>query len=273
MNMRKQLLALCAVALVSSSESSAAEPLQPTGKWVVDYAADQCLLSRNYGTEDKPITLVFEKLPLTQLVSLYVVTRSKRQDFDSGKAHVMPKGDESDQQGFMAYNVGNGSVRMIAVSGDVGLVRNAAREGTISFDIVGETNASFAVPNLGAAFAALDDCALDLGRTWGIPIDQQRLVATPTRPIEKLGTIFDSDDYPAIAERNGESARIKDRVSVDATGKPTACALSRASGSRTLDEKTCAVLMHRPHYSPALDAQGRPIASMFVTQVAWLIAG
>jgi hypothetical protein len=33
------------------------------------------------------------------------------------------------------------------------------------------------------------------------------------------------------------------------------------------------VLMHRPHYSPALDAQGRPIASMFVTQVAWLIAG
>jgi TonB family protein len=269
----------CALALIASSLSCAAKgteppaPLQPTGKWVVDYAADQCILSRDYGTQARPLTLVFEKVPLTSSVGLNVIEGSRRADMNSGKGRIDPAGDDPKPANFLAYTVAKGDLRMISSGVDRSVVRNAARDGQIAIDLPGEVDEVFAVPNLAAAFAALDDCALDLGRSWGIPIEQQKLLASPPAPSEPLNKVFSPDDYPAVAQRADEMGRIKVRVAVDANGKPTSCTLSRASGSKSLDEATCRILMKRTQYVPARDAQGHPLASYFVTTVAWLLEG
>jgi len=270
---------LCAVALIGACFSDAADAdgpsaaLQPTGKWVVDYAADQCILSRNFGTDGHPLTLAFEKVPLTESVGVYVIRTSKRADMNSGKGRIDPPGDERKPANFLAYSVAKGDLRMIASGVDQSVVRDAARNTKMAINFPGEVDEVFAVPNLASAFAALDDCALDLGRSWGIPIDQQRLVATPAMPAQPLNKVFSPDDYPAAAQKADEMGRIKVRVAVDASGRATACTLSRPSGIKSLDEATCRVLMKRTQYQPARDAQGHPVASYFVTTVAWLLEG
>jgi TonB family protein len=270
---------LCALVLIGACLSCAAvgaDPpaaLQPTSKWVVDYAADQCILSRDYGSQTRPLTLVVEKVPLTNDVGLYVIRASGRGDMHSGKGRIDPAGDDPKQAKFLAYTVGKADLRMIGSGVDQSVIRNAARDGRIAVDLPGEVDEVFAVPNLAAAFAALDACALDLGRSWGIPIEQQQLVASPAKPAEPLDKVFSPDDYPAVAQKADEMGRIKVRVAVDPNGTPTSCTLSHPSGSKSLDETTCRILMKRTHYMPARDAQGRPLASFFVTTVAWLLEG
>jgi len=270
---------LCGIALIgaccSAGEIGAASPtpLQPAGKWIVDYAADQCTLSRNYGSEARPLMLVFEKVPLTHGVGLYVIRASKRADMNSGKGRIDPPGEEPKAASFLAYNVTTGDLRIIGSGVDQSVVRDAARNGQVTIDFPGEVNELFAVPNLAAAFAALDDCAMDLGRSWGIPIEQQRLVATPATPAQPLDKVFSASDYPAAAQRADEMGRIKVRIAVDTSGRATSCTLSRPSGSKSLDEATCRILMKRTQYKPALDAKGDPVASYFVTTVAWLLEG
>lgn len=273
--MRPVNLARLAVAsaAVLSGAAHAASLREPTGRWVVNYAADECLLSRNYGDEGHPLTLVVEKLPMTDYIGLYLIKRSARQDWNSGKATIITGSRDPTTSSFGAYDVGKSDLRMIGIRVDRGLIADAARNGKISVSIRGEADESFSVPNLDAAFRALDDCALDLGKSWGIPVERQRRIVKPATTVGGLDKIFSPEDYPEIAERNGETGRIKVRVSVDEQGRATSCTLTRSSGSKTLDEATCRILMKRARYAPALDAQGHAVASLYVTTILWLIEG
>ena len=54
----------CAALLSTAGTAAAAEPKQPTGKWIVNFADAQCVATRNYGSEADPIYLVL-KAPAT----------------------------------------------------------------------------------------------------------------------------------------------------------------------------------------------------------------
>ncbi|HEY0164627.1 MAG TPA: hypothetical protein VGB39_04555, partial [Sphingomicrobium sp.] len=48
------------LAAVAFGSIAAAEPRQPTARWVVSYDDAQCVATRNYGTGDKPLMLAFK---------------------------------------------------------------------------------------------------------------------------------------------------------------------------------------------------------------------
>lgn len=262
---------LIAAAILVAPAASASQPPvhSPTGKWVVDNAPDQCLLSREYGSADHPLTIVFEKLPMTDRVNFYLLKQNGREDWDNGNAEIIPTGHDLTPRQFRAYTIG--SVRKIDIQLNTDVIAEAARDGSLSIQIRGEANDSFAVPTLDAAFAALDNCALDLGRIWGVPADQQRLMAKPANPVESLRSLFSPDDYPRAAQLKGETGRTKVRLMIDETGAVTACALTRPSGSPTLDETACRLMLKRARFRPALDVHGKPISSVYVTSIEWLL--
>ena len=89
----------------------------------------------------------------------------------------------------------------------------------------------------------------------------------PPRQIK--GRIKDSD-WPHELSDEGIGGRVSVRYVVTVDGRATDCAIARSSGSRQLDLLTCRLIEERFHFTPSLDARGRPVESMIIQNHDWV---
>ena len=92
-----------------------------------------------------------------------------------------------------------------------------------------------------------------------------------TARLLNIGEVFTQDDYPAEAIRRGEQGRTIVSVSIDASGRPTQCAISQSSGSSSLDRASCARLVARGRFEIGRDASGRPAGRVAPIAVKWVL--
>ena len=59
------------------------------------------------------------------------------------------------------------------------------------------------------------------------------------------------------------------QVSVEPDGRVSSCAPVRGSGNAGLDAMTCRLVQERARFTPALNEQGRPVASQVYTTIVW----
>ena len=129
----------------------------------------------------------------------------------------------------------------------------------------GGSSAPISVPVQGAskAMAALNQCLDGKMREWGMDPRAYRALRSPPKSrvpgeIDWLG----DDDYPGEAQNAGQEGDAVVRLSVDAKGDVTACAVVASSGSKPIDEMTCRKALRKARYIPAVGADGRPTAAM-----------
>jgi TonB family protein len=79
------------------------------------------------------------------------------------------------------------------------------------------------------------------------------------------------DDYPPSALRIGAEGRVVAVLDIDRAGKVTSCAVQTSSGNAALDAATCAAMTTRGAFTPAKDANGKPVASSYVIPVSWAL--
>jgi hypothetical protein len=113
--------------------------------------------------------------------------------------------------------------------------------------------------NLGQPIGALQACADDLAKSWGL--DPAKLQTEQTPPIPEdggVGWLPQGIVGPGgFAKLAGASNQV--RLMVDAAGKPTACAVHWATLDRAINEQICDTLMVNAKFTPAKDASGQPI--------------
>jgi hypothetical protein len=163
MHLRRFSAALAALCLGSSP--SLAEPIQPTGKWTVTTAPNHCVLSRDYGTARKPLTLNIQKMPLRPDLELDIVTKSRGRPPAGGDAEVGGGTAKAHGTYLMAYDAVGGT-RRAAVGLDRDVIDAAAASDVLRIHAPGEVNGDFAVNDIKAAYEALDACAMELGKSW-----------------------------------------------------------------------------------------------------------
>jgi TonB family protein len=62
-------------------------------------------------------------------------------------------------------------------------------------------------------------------------------------------------------------------LSIDPEGRVVGCRVTHGSGHRLLDRDTCTLAVRRGRFTPAKDAQRRPVASGYVVRdVKWRIS-
>jgi len=97
------------------------------------------------------------------------------------------------------------------------------------------------------------------------------LLSTPSLA-EKLKPIFTYDDYPAEAVLNRWQGTVGTELTVGPDGSPTACRITKSSGYKVLDDKTCELLMTRAKFLPAKDKDGKPKEDIVqVPPVTWAL--
>jgi protein TonB len=88
-------------------------------------------------------------------------------------------------------------------------------------------------------------------------------------PTGNPGRWFSNDDYPAEARRRNEQGRVQVRVKIDPHGVPRACAIVTSSGSISLDNTTCDLVMRRSRFTPARGADGKAVWGSWSSAIRW----
>jgi TonB family protein len=90
-------------------------------------------------------------------------------------------------------------------------------------------------------------------------------------PVTNPGGWFSNDDYPPEALRARLSGPVAFRIDVDAAGAPTGCTVTTSSNAQLLDDATCALMLQRARFNPAVDAAGKPVASSWSNRIRWQV--
>ena len=86
---------------------------------------------------------------------------------------------------------------------------------------------------------------------------------------EWTGGKIKNGDYPKAVREAHISGTTETLVSVGANGRPTACRVTRTSGSRELDSTTCTLILQRFRFKPARNAAGQAIDSRVEYEQEW----
>jgi TonB family protein len=279
---RLAVLGLATAATLTFAAEVSGKAREPTGPWNVQTGSNECLLMRSYGTPTNPLYLALSQSPMEQGAQLTILYKRDRRSFGQGRAEV-------------SFNDGP---PIIAKYGTLLLVNNSAEIRTktlrsitlsdearqepepffrdassVSINVPKEIKATFALPDHASALKALRDCAANLGVEWGYPLNEQARMAKAARRENGLDDLFTPDDYPAAAQKRGEMGRVRIRIRVSPTGDPSDCTVLGSSGSADLDSTTCNIIRSRAKFEPAIDVDGKPVRSVYVSTINWLLIG
>ena len=115
--------------------------------------------------------------------------------------------------------------------------------------------------------AALDKCADDLLTSWGLDAEKHKNLRQEAKPMKSPGKWIVSSDYPLDMLMAGQPALVNFRLNIGTDGIPVSCHIQTTTRPKEFDKAVCKSVMRRARFSPALDAQGQPIATYFQSAV------
>jgi Gram-negative bacterial TonB protein C-terminal len=121
------------------------------------------------------------------------------------------------------------------------------------------------------AFEAMGKCTDNLLSGWGIDAAKHKNLKRAVTPKSNPGTWLTSNDYPTKMLLKGARSIVNFRLSVDAAGLPTACAIQGSTKEILFDEIVCRGIMKRARFEPALAEDGTPIASYYINTVRFAL--
>ncbi|PZT88799.1 MAG: hypothetical protein DI637_07480 [Citromicrobium sp.] len=274
-----------AVPLAAQEEPVDRKVLQPTSKWVLDYAESRCRIGRTFGSDEEQSILWFEQVQPSAAFTWMAAGE------DIGKLGKM-KMNVRFGPGFHAFEseidrrmelpsygqAFSGSGVVAPISEDE---KKAAAEKDLSPKLAildpdqgaaidwvefsrSQRAVRFETGNLKQVYAALNSCMDNLLTHWGVDPAVQRTVAkmpsiknlqAVARRIQKV--------YPAKAFSKGEQANFHFRVMIDETGRPTACKLTSLTSAENFDVSACDEFLEHAKFDPAINFAGQPTPSYY----------
>lgn len=286
------LSALCVAGIAFAGPAHAddkVETLAPSSPWSLDYAEEKCRLARVFGDEANRTVLFFEQGAPGPSFSMSVggasidAMRAVREvdisfgpllhedvrhfigEFEGlGRAIILtgialdPELDVDEEQEALPV-----APKAIDTQVAGGLTQIAVSRG--SRTVVLETGA------LDKPFAALNQCAFDLIRHWGLDADQHRTMTRDAKwTNQKVVSRRIAQLYPASALQAGEMGFVRMRVIIETDGAVSECKIESATATDHLESPACRE-MRGASFEPALDLEGQPMRSYHTTTIVYIM--
>ena len=262
--------------------------LAPSSDWHVDYADEKCRLARSFGEGENRHVLFLDQSQPSARFQLTLAGPAFKDFTEIGiinlqfgstirlRDPVFMKGDISSIGPALVYpyidlspkdekdeNVTPASLPMLDVEGAKDIFFIAVGKG--------KNKVTLKTGSVAAAFGAINTCALDLIRSWGLDPDKHRTM-TRTAEIENFPSIARNVDNADVGGslKNGGRAIFNLRVIVDETGNVVECRLDSLTKGDQLESPACK-LFRTGKFKPALDAAGQPMRSFYATTVTYEI--
>lgn len=277
-----------ALVLLPQNAQAAETALEPLEKWVLSYAEDSCRLARAFGTKDDKIVLVLDQYMPAGIFDLSLIGKRLGR-FEVNRVSLvatfgpgLPAGEAHDA---LTGTVGPDHTTILMLGGRDLLNRHGVKgasdelfsttkeqEATVTelHIAMGTRRILLRTGSMASPLVAMRSCMADLVKAWGLdPAQQEALTKRPV-PVSSLTKWLTPNDYPKGSLSIGASAIVRFRIMVGADGLPTKCAVQQATMSPDFVKLTCDLLMRRARFTPALDHDGKPVASFYTNSVRWL---
>lgn len=277
-----------ALAVLPGSAWAAETVLEPLDKWVLSYSEDSCRLARAFGTNDDKIVLVIDQFMPAGIFDLSLIGKRLGR-FEKNRVELiatfgpgLPAGEAHDA---LTGKVGPDHTTILMIGGRDLLNRHAVKGASDEFFpttkeqeaavtelhiAIGARRTLLRTGSMASPLVAMRACIADLVKTWGLdPAQQDALTRRPV-PVASPAKWLTPNDYPKGPLSIGASAIVRFRIMVGADGLPTKCAIQQATLSPEFTKLTCDLLMARARFTPALDRDGKPVASFYTNSVRWL---
>jgi hypothetical protein len=272
---------LVAMPQPAAAQASAAV-FKPTGQWALDYGDDYCRLARTFSDGKNDLALAVERIepgPSSRLILISDAIKPFR-SAEEIAWHFIPGDPErkarythsTTADGKQYYNLGP---MTFAPQGPiVRLVDPSAIQPPPPYDRAKEQAAAKALTgfvldtgltapvevetgDLSAPVAALQACADDLAKSWGL--DPAKLQTQSSAAIPDgggsgwlpQGTVGFGD----FGKLGGGANQV--RLMVDAAGKATSCTIHWPTLDATTNDKICKAALANAKFTPAKDASGQ----------------
>ncbi|MDX8357207.1 energy transducer TonB [Sphingopyxis terrae] len=286
-------VAMLSLLMAPNAGAKPKEPLhlQPSSKWLLNYADDSCRLARQFGEGDDKVMLVMDRFEPGDGMRMSFFGKPARTSRMDGDAKIRFGPDQAEQEIGFYPGRGDGKTPALVLRSEVRIAprseaENATRdagdfgfrwsmvtpaeEAAVTWIEVGSpVSRPFVLEtgSMGNAFAALSKCTDELLDHWGIDVARHATMTRPVTPISDPGQWIRSGDYPQEMLWQGQRALVQFRLNVDASGKPTACHIQQTTRAKEFDDAVCKSIMRRAEFKPALDADGKPMASYWLSSV------
>jgi len=266
---------LCAVALISApistlGEAAAGPTLEPLKNWVVDYGDTQCTALREFGNASRPIVFGIVPSPDGGTYELLIKRPRSGPDFAVEMPGTVDFGHGPIKAWLLYFGTkkGGSSLYQYRISAEQMAQARSAPAVTVHAD--GGEDFSFRLAVMPALLDGLKKCTADLQQYWNMYGQRNGKMATPSKG--DLRRIFNADDYPSDALRQGQEGLAQYMLLIDEKGSVAACHVMKPSGVPVLDAMGCQVIRQRAKFTPAVDATGRPMRSTYVTPpIRWAL--
>lgn len=252
----------------ATAVAAAAGPRAPTGKWNVNFADAQCIASRDYGTAAKPLGLVLKAPAVGDVMQVAVLREAAWIPADQVDATIAIDQRRPHKTSLTMYSPKSSRQRVYLLnmpSAEFAAVRQAK---TLAVGSVG-LNETFALSQMEPLMKVMDECVADLRRVFNISGSGPEATGLRSRATANLVKLFSSDDYPAVAIRNGQSGRVRFALLIQEDGRVADCTIVETSGVPSLDSQACAMLKVRAKFEPARDNDGKPAKDAVVGSIVW----
>ena len=277
--------------LVGGTAAHGASPLRilpAVSPWNLHYADESCLLARSFGTGRDLVHLRLEQTAPSNRFSAVLIGqafRSVHMTTDLTLTFGPGGGPDKRERVMTATSTVGEKLPMLLIEGaslqGASLPSKATAADPALPALEGEAGFSYLTIDrsiggdlqldtgeMDKPMAALRACTDDLVRSWGLDPGVQSTLQRRAAPKGNPGNWFRPEDFPNAF--TGDSAVVRFRVVIDASGAITECAIPSATKGEEFERATCEVLRKRGRFEPALDASGKSVASYYTNTVSWI---
>lgn len=149
----------------------------------------------------------------------------------------------------------------------------AARVATVALNPGKRGSVVLRTGSLSAPLRALEKCAVDSLKDWGVDPAVEETVAIRPRPVQDTSKLLTSDDYPSEAIYANKESRLELWLNLDANGRVASCRVISSFASPEINDRMCKLVQQRQTFFPAKTATGVAVPSYYVQSFAFRLAG
>lgn len=269
-------IALCLFQAPAAAAPTAAAP-NLAGKWAVDFGERSCSLVR-MPEAGATMKLEIQMQPAGEAPSFLFGDPTLRDDFVDRESEaalvMMPSGKRFAGKAFplgRAMRAGHG-LALFDLEPEV--TDALARAEGLALEVGGKRLVTLRFSGADRAVELFRQCDDNLLRAWGVdPVALRALRKRPQAIGGNMARWVHSTDYPLEAIRQNASGTTVMRFMVGTDGRPSDCTVMASSGHKSLDRVSCAVIMERGTFEPAMGPDGQPVEAPVITRLNWVIPG
>ena len=257
----------CAGATSVLAAPAAAAPLQPTKRWVIEFADEKCVAAREYGAADTPVAIILKPSPIGDILQMTLISPAAGRPTRQVTANVRIGDDPSIPLQALAFDSKQSKVRSVRINLPENVAARLAGATAISVSSEGEVNANYALTQMNDVAKTLSKCVADLRAFWNIGPEHEPNIRA--RAKANLASFISDEDYPEMAYERDQGGTVKFALLINEAGRVADCTVTESSNVPSLDAQSCAILVRRARFEPAVDTAGKPTKDAVVSRITW----